>query len=135
MAGIRPRTFVGILGSCALTALVLPGAGAVDAGPASPGPYNTHGLNAVDLVSANEGWAVGGWYGTDSGARSRTIAKHWDGVRWRTVPTVDPGGHANTFYGVSALSSDDAWAVGLFEAGLEEPNQPLIEHWDGTAWT
>ncbi len=39
------------------------------------------------------------------------------------------------FNGVSALSSDEAWAVGESGNPLNHGARTLIQHWDGTAWT
>ncbi len=48
---------------------------------------------------------------------------------FETVPSVDPSKKGDALFGVTALASDDAWAVG--DAG---PRNTLIEHWDGTSW-
>lgn len=58
-------------------------------------------------------WAVGG--------RDRAIALHWDGARWRRVPTPPAGG----LRGVWGAGPRDVWAVG--ERGT-------VLRWDGTAW-
>ena len=34
---------------------------------------------------------------------------------------------------VDAISADDVWAAGNYDAG--NTFQPLVEHWDGTTWT
>jgi len=46
-----------------------------------------------------------------------------------SVPSI--GGQLN---GVSADSATDVWAVGFSETN-PNPRQPLIVHWDGTAWS
>ncbi|HYS44322.1 MAG TPA: hypothetical protein VEM32_10130, partial [Geobacteraceae bacterium] len=38
------------------------------------------------------------------------------------------------FESVAALAPDDVWAVGSRQPSFAE-FQPLIEHWDGTAWS
>jgi hypothetical protein len=83
-------------------------------------------LNDVDAVAANDVWAVGGdCYGID------TLAEHWNGSSWSIVPGPQiPGGEWATLYGVEAVSSSNAWAVGY--AGSESP---LVEHWNGQAWS
>jgi hypothetical protein len=55
--------------------------------------------------------------------------------------TVDstPNPHAgqltnSVFSGVSASGPDEAWAVGSF-SDQRALDHPLVEHWDGTAWT
>ncbi len=44
---------------------------------------------------------------------------------------VSPAFSAGQFGGVSGISSNDVWGAGYLLGGLN----PLIEHWDGTAWT
>jgi hypothetical protein len=55
---------------------------------------------------------------------------------WTIVPAPPTGANANLF-GVSAVSDSDAWAVGTQNGA---PNtglgsKPLIDNWNGTAWT
>src|SRR5207247_10460282 len=63
------------------------------------------------------------------------LALHWDGESWAVVPVPDATPHANVFYAVLARASDDVWAVGYRQPNLTFEVQPLIEHWDATAWT
>jgi alpha-tubulin suppressor-like RCC1 family protein len=54
---------------------------------------------------------------------------------WRVVPTPVPSPAVvsdQSFAGVSAASTTDAWAVGTDEV---TENRPLAEHWNGTKWT
>jgi hypothetical protein len=44
-----------------------------------------------------------------------------------------PGTSDNDLAGVAVRSASDVWAVG--SASSDGPNQTLIEHWDGSAWT
>ncbi|HET7246495.1 MAG TPA: hypothetical protein VFJ07_16815 [Streptosporangiaceae bacterium] len=56
---------------------------------------------------------------------------------WQVVPSANPQPHLVTnseFAGVSMGSATDGWAVGLFMAA-NAVGRPLVEHWDGTAWT
>jgi hypothetical protein len=51
---------------------------------------------------------------------------------WRVVP--NPGdGVSDTLYAVSALSANDAWAVGSIDSGTSSATMAI--HWDGTTWT
>jgi hypothetical protein len=52
-------------------------------------------------------------------------------VGWRTVPSPNPG-EVDSLFGVSAVSSNDAWAVGSSASGLA--GSTLILHWDGSTW-
>src|SRR5207249_1903346 len=53
------------------------------------------------------------------------------GSSWSVVPSPHPGVESS-FYGVSAISSNDVWAVGYYTDG---PQRTLVEHWDGAQWS
>jgi hypothetical protein len=101
--------------------------------PAQPPNPSSAGnqLQSVAVVSACNAWAVG-YY--DKGAVPQTLIVHWNGVKWRQVPSPDPGGaaHANILSGVAATSSRDAWAVGIFNNGTA--GQTMILRWNGIRW-
>jgi hypothetical protein len=90
--------------------------------------WTGNSLNAVDGVSAGDVWAVGATcYGMD------TLAEHWNGSSWSIVAGPNPpGGAWATLYGVEAISSSNAWAVGYESSDVYEP---LVEHWDGHNWS
>src|SRR5215470_2261385 len=99
---------------------------------ASPSPGGTQGsfLEAVAAVSPTSAWAVGGY---SNGAEQKTLIEHWNGRSWKQVPSPSPGGiHDSYLFGVTALSSSSAWAVGGYVKGTVE--QTLIEHWNGRSW-
>ena len=52
---------------------------------------------------------------------------------WNVVPSPN-GGPDNQLYGVTAVSTTDAWAVGGY-INSHGNNQTLIEHWNGRTWT
>ena len=52
--------------------------------------------------------------------------------RWRIVSSPSFGRYSS-LTAVSAVSANDAWAVGLIGAGTA--TQSLALHWDGTSWT
>ena len=56
------------------------------------------------------------------------------GQVWGGPTPPSPGTADNQFNGVTVLSPCDAWAVG-FDQDTGGPDQTLIEHWDGAAWT
>jgi len=88
-------------------------------------------LFSVSAVSARDVWAVGQQQAADS--RFSTLIEHWDGDRWSVVPSVDPGTTGNSLFGIAALGPRNVWAVGQ-RLGGSDPDQALIEHWDGNAW-
>jgi len=53
---------------------------------------------------------------------------------WTTTLPPSPGAGDNEFFGVSALSACDVWAVGNYRAVANGPLLSLAEHWNGTAW-
>jgi hypothetical protein len=43
--------------------------------------------------------------------------------------------HMGELFGVSAISSSDAWAVGRYFNTTTRAYDTLILHWNGTAWS
>jgi hypothetical protein len=104
-------------------------------GLASPGQED--GLLGVSAASATDVWAVGSAFTpvNEAGVYGKTVIDHWDGKSWKRVPSPNATGSRNNYLlAVSAVASDDAWAVGRWEkrSGVE---RTLIEHWDGSTWT
>jgi hypothetical protein len=87
-----------------------------------PDIYNA--LNAVSAVSANDVWAVGG---ASVGVASRAVLMHWDGTAWSLTPEPPETAlwSSTGRTGVTAVSTNDVWAVGQFSAF----------RWNGSAWT
>ena len=87
-------------------------------------------LHAVSASSPTDAWAVG-FRQQSQGDNTLAMTKHWDGTRWRVVPSELPG--EDTFlWGVADLSTTDAWAVG--ETLGMATILPFAEHWDGSDW-
>lgn len=103
---------------------------------ASPRVGEEGNLADVTVISANDAWAVGSFYGVD--ALKRTLTEHWDGAAWTTVASPNSSSVANELDAVSGDSANDVWAVGQIKVGQDPAtfkNQPVIEHWDGRNWT
>ncbi|HEY6349333.1 MAG TPA: alkaline phosphatase family protein [Candidatus Angelobacter sp.] len=99
----------------------------------SPNPGDQQNiLYGVAAISDTDVWAVGAFQ--DANDLWHTLAEHWDGSKWSVVDTVDPGTHGNQLFAVKALASNNVYAIGQ-RANAGFPNQALIEHWDGTAWS
>ncbi len=95
--------------------------------------YAGNELAAVDAISPNDLWAVGNICGPGT---ARTLAMHWDGNGWSVVPSPNSGpGDDSELSSVSAVASDDVWAVGDYQVAFEYEWETFIEHWDGTAWS
>lgn len=101
---------------------------------AAPAVDRSSALHAVAMVSAREGWVVGG-SGPAAGADlTRTLVMRWDGSAWRPVPSPNPGTLTNRLDAIAVRSADDVWAVG--HCSSEDGNaDPLVLHWDGMTWT
>lgn len=104
----------------------------------NPTPYYDT-FSAIDGVNTNDVWAVGGFSGAN-GFLQKTLTEHWDGKAFKLVPspnmiacrTCNP--YTNIVSSVSAVASNDVWAVGEYTDGLEV-HQALAIHWDGRAWS
>ncbi len=131
----------------AAAALVL---GVVGAGPIGPGFARTPsvacapvptpavgdgqaGLLGVSTTSSANAWAVG-YHDTVVGNRRSTLIEHWNGRHWTVQPSASPGGY-DELAAVAATSPGNAWAVGYYSSeSPTEPDEALIEHWDGSRW-
>ncbi len=99
-------------------------------------PTVSAGLDGVAAVSPTNIWAVGDAVTNPDGTHAALIM-HYDGTSWQRVanPVSLPAAFTGTaLTSVSAVNATDIWAVGATtdQLGLA---QPLIEHWNGTAWS
>jgi hypothetical protein len=100
-------------------------------------PGNTPGGDAsllgVTASWTHNIWAVGITNPTrcGHGPACGTLVEHWNGVRWKVLPSPNPpAGYLNLLWAVSAVSRSDIWAVGTTDYG-----STLIEHWNGSTWS
>lgn len=98
--------------------------------PESPGVDRF--LFGVGASSNTDAWAVGSL--RRLGGRARTLALHWDGERWSTVPTPRAGPGDAFLNAVAVVSPTDAWAGGLWR-GSDGLARTLVMHWDGRRWS
>jgi hypothetical protein len=102
----------------------------------SPNPANQPDveLNGVAAISASDIWAVG-TSGNPSYTPYQTLTEHWNGSSWNIISSPSPGTYnGNVLNAVSAVSSNDVWAVGWAQSS-PTGNEGLTMHWDGTSWT
>jgi hypothetical protein len=98
-------------------------------------------LQAVNFRSASDAWAVG--YQIDGRHVARTLVEHWDGSRWRIVPSPSVRASNGVLYdflwAVTADRADDAWAVGSYESHAGGfgggGDHALVLHWNGRRWS
>jgi hypothetical protein len=88
-------------------------------------------LSDITAISANDIWAVG--YYRLSNNVMQTLTLHWDGISWSVVASPNFGSQTNILTGVSAVSSNEVWAVGTYNIGVDG-TLPLTIRWNGTAW-
>jgi hypothetical protein len=90
-------------------------------------------LYGVNADSARDAWAVGNEciYPAcpDPGITTDAVTLHWNGTKWSIVASPSPGETNNVLFGVSAVTPDNAWAVGVTNGDA------LIDHWNGTKWS
>ena len=108
-----------------------------------PSPVSIGGSgNFVDdiaVVAPDDVWFVGDWIDTQGGmglGLKKALTMHWDGSGFTIVenPFFDNhpiGGHGLT--SISALASDDIWAVGGGHDGDYIAFSEIV-HWNGTSW-
>ncbi len=119
----------------------------------SPDPSRfSNVLTSVAAVSPDDAWAVGviaapqasfasgvSRFSLDSRppvGMTNGLIEHWDGSSWHVVSYPAPGQY-QALSSITAYSSRDVWAAGIFMAAGAQAQQGyygLIEHWDGSSW-
>lgn len=117
----------------------------------APGSGATSWFTQITALSATDIWAIGSFQQTvpaisptrETPTPTYTLIERWDGQQWSVVKSPSPGTQDNTLIGITALSPNDAWAVGQDgSTDVAGPNghrivieQPLTMHWDGQQWS
>lgn len=98
-------------------------------------------FDALSVIpGSSQLWATGSVrYGTPpDGGRGyfQPLIERWNGNAWQisASPVLPSGALAGELYGVVALSTTNAWAVGNYTAS-DHTIRTLIAHWDGSTWT
>ncbi|MEU6183555.1 hypothetical protein [Streptomyces coeruleorubidus] len=94
-------------------------------------------VDALDAYGPDDVWAVGS-------LDDRPAALHFDGKKWRSLPTPRisspeprPEEEDASLYDVVAVSRDEAWAFGSHRYRTDDMvdhETPLTLHWDGERW-
>jgi hypothetical protein len=107
--------------------------------PGGSGADSTSELVAVRCLAAANCWAVGSRSG---GSAMLNEALHWNGHKWTTVHTPNPGGTGNgkisELDDSTCVTPANCWAVGDFGSGTQGPAEQRtneILHWNGKKWT
>jgi hypothetical protein len=97
----------------------------------SPDPgTETNVLSQVAACGPDDIWATGRQ--SPSLTPVRTLAEHWNGQRWRVVPTPDdPTADFNLVESLAVRSPADAWAAVATEGNT---NGDFFTRWNGKTW-
>jgi hypothetical protein len=103
-----------------------------------PNPSDTAGnnLTSITATSVSGIWAVGEF--TNTSFTNSAYAEHFDGSSWTVFILPQPvvsGPSSPVLHGVTAVASNDVWAVGENEEVPGLGITTLIEHWNGSAWS
>lgn len=140
-----PSVSLILAASSLVLALITPGTataivgGAASCGPAwatVPSSSAVTDPRGIAVLSSTDAWIVGAQL-TGNASKVHTAAEHWDGTAWTLVATQNSGLGENNLNGVSAVATNDVWAVGYWQPQkkTDAAFHTLTEHWDGTAWT
>lgn len=66
-------------------------------------------LLGVTALSRANAWTVGLY---SAGAGLRTLIGHWNGTRWKIIPSPNRGSGGNLLEAVAARTATDVWAAG-----------------------
>lgn len=83
-----------------------------------------YSLNDVSSATATSCAAVGG----------SALPERWDGSRWSLAP-ISASTSASYLDSVACPTPTSCFAVGTAGSLLDESNNTLVEHWDGTGWS
>ena len=110
--------------------------------PAPPGgvSINFSGTRVEDIVALgpDDVW-FGGQWGEPNALGSvtwRPLAMHWDGsdLEIHDTPAPYEGAYGFKIVSMSAVASDDVWAVCNRTYGVGHAQRFVILHWDGATW-
>ncbi|MHB8599813.1 MAG: hypothetical protein ACYDER_23780 [Ktedonobacteraceae bacterium] len=92
-------------------------------------------LYGIAAVSSTDIWAVGTEYKSHL-PNGKGLTEHWNGTQWSLVGNPGHSGSGSAFYGVTAISSTDVWAVGVYYANINKTKfYTFAEQWNGTTWS
>lgn len=92
-------------------------------------------LASTSFTAPSDGWVVGSAGESLVGDGIDTLTEHWDGARWRVVPSPAVPQSDEALTGVSSTSPDNAWAVGWQDPYGTTRVHALLLHWDGQSWS
>lgn len=101
----------------------------------SPDTTGYNWFNGVTAAAADDVWAVGYEYEDGGNAIAHPLIQRWDGNEWSVVDSpLVPDGHYTNLSDAAWMSSTDVVAVGT-STDASDNYDPLVEQWDGAAWS
>jgi hypothetical protein len=102
--------------------------------PTPAGSLDT--LWGVTVVSPINAWAVGDYFVSFNPPHNLTMILHWNGIKWKLVPSPSPTSGINVLHSVAAVSNADIWTVGN-RSSSNNPNidRTMTQRWNGTKWS
>ncbi len=98
----------------------------------SPSPGNANFLDSASCVGPTFCVAVG--YEENTSGIGSSLVESWHGGTWSVVPSPNVGTYQNALNGVSCTSPTSCVTVGT-SGNASSPSRPLVESWDGNAWS
>lgn len=95
----------------------------------SPSANTEHILYGTAATSTSNVWAVG--YDQPSGSSQKPVTYLYNGSSWTKYSPTLPGSGHHDLFGVEAISSSDAWAVGSY---VNSTRKTMAFHWTGSSW-
>ncbi len=102
-------------------------------GTPNVGTGNNNYLVAIAALSSSDVWASG-YYNGCYGCAPYSLTLHWNGAQWSVVNTPHVGAGSNVLVALSAISSNDVWALGSYYTDYLQWNT-MVLHWDGAQWS
>src|SRR5262245_22358653 len=98
----------------------------------SPSGASEVTLRSIAAVSASDIWAVGSYTDLSGNTLRKTLTLHWNGSQWKILASPNPKSFLNALNSVTAVASNDVWAVGYTSDG--GGYKTLALHWNGASW-
>jgi hypothetical protein len=100
-----------------------------------PNPGSGSEAGNVSCISFTNCMGVGEYVDPSPSITEQTFALSWNGTALSVVPSADPSSTFDEFDGVSCVNATFCVAVGSTQSPFPSSPQPLLETWNGTAWS
>ena len=105
--------------------------------PGGGGAGTDDALNGITCSTARNCWAVGSRSHTTAGTPTLNEALRWNGAKWSSVSTPNPGGtgmgDTSELNSARCTTAANCWAVGFSQASTGQETAERL-HWTGKKW-